>query len=144
MPKFNTIITGITQNPDGSLTFSTSGTFTGDVSARSYRVANTNTYNAFPLYGRGEDVAPRGLVFDIGATLLTWTNSVLSAGIAVFPSLGGRFTSLVVATARDSPGPGFVPVVNIFNFGEGVFGMNAETRNPFTGSINIQWLAFAA
>lgn len=35
MPKFQTIITGITQNPDGSLTFSTSGTFKGDVTASS-------------------------------------------------------------------------------------------------------------
>jgi hypothetical protein len=98
----------------------------------------------FPLSGGDLGAAVRAAdgsrKIDCGIVVLTWEGSTLSAPVVVPHQLKVPPEG-VVATVILAPEAGKVPIPNCWEFTGSDFTINAETRNPNTGSMNLFWIA---
>jgi hypothetical protein len=54
-----------------------------------------------------------------------------------------RLPAEVVATAKNAPAFGNMPVCHTANYTDTTFQMNGETKSAFTGSVAVSWVAIA-
>jgi hypothetical protein len=83
-----------------------------------------------------------GKTIRAGSDTLTFAASTNSGTITVTHGLGAT-PGQVVATAKNAPAFGNIPVCHTANYTDTTFQMNGETKSAFTGSVAVSWVAIA-
>jgi hypothetical protein len=86
------------------------------------------------------DTGGQSINVRFGTVTLSWSAATVATNVTVPHGLG-RLPVVVLATGKDAPATGEVPTCNPNTWTATTFGLNAETKNSWTGSVVVSWIA---
>lgn len=103
--------------------------FVAEFQALNARIASLETWQ------RQQPAYTRGIAF------LTFTASADAGPVAVSHGLPGTPT-VIIATAKDSPGFGQIVIPDCANYGPSTFNLYGQTTSAWTGTAQVAWVAY--
>lgn len=86
------------------------------------------------------DAGGRSVGLRFGTVTLTWTANTASGSVSVAHGLG-KTPVVVLATGKDAAVFGQIPSCNPNSYTATTFTMSAETKNSWTGTMTLCWVA---